>query len=143
MTVGWILREKGRNVVTASVDSRLIDVIKLLAEKRIGAIVITDASHKIAGIISERDVVRTLAREGAEALDKPVSAFMTRKVLTCCEHHTVDWLMEQMTSGRFRHMPVVENGALAGVVSIGDVVKYKIMLAEAEAGLMRQYIATG
>lgn len=143
MTVGWILRDKGRGVVTALPDTPLLDVIKLLSDKKIGAIVVVDGARKIQGIISERDVVTTLAEKGAAALDMPVSAFMTRSVVTCSEHHSVDWAMGEMTAHRFRHIPVVDRGGLNGIISIGDVVKYKLAMAEAEAAQMREYIATG
>jgi CBS domain-containing protein len=143
MTVGWILKDKGRHVVSSLPETPLTEIIKLLAKHRIGAIVITDAEHKIMGILSERDIVRMFAREGASILHRPVADLMTRTVSTCTEHHSVDWVMSEMTAGRFRHMPVTDKGCLAGLVSIGDVVKYKLAIAEAEAAHMRQYIATG
>jgi CBS domain-containing protein len=143
MTVGWILREKGRHVVSTLPETPLAEVIRLLAEHRIGAIVVTDAGHKIMGIISERDIVRSLAEEGASILSRRVADAMTRTVSTCTDHHSVDWVMGEMTAGRFRHMPVTDRGCLAGLVSIGDVVKYKLALAEAEAAYMREYIAAG
>lgn len=143
MTVGWILRQKGRHVVSALPDTPLGDVLKSLAKNRIGAVVITDSNHKIVGIISERDVVRILAEDGSSALTRKAADVMTRTVVTCTDHHSVDWVMGEMTANRFRHMPVVEMGRLSGIVSIGDVVKYKLAMAEAEADQMRQYIATG
>jgi CBS domain-containing protein len=143
MTVAWILKEKGRNVVSALSNASVEEIITLLAKKRIGAVVIVDEIHRVLGIISERDIVRILATQGAAALGEPVGEHMTRPVVTCSEHHSIDWLMEQMTSRRFRHVPVMEKDRLAGIVSIGDVVKFKVALAESEAAQMRQYFAAG
>lgn len=143
MTVAAILNEKGRNVVTANPGDLLADVCAVLAEKRIGAIVVTDRSAGAKGIMSERDVVRAIAREGAAALAKPVSTFMTREVVSCSEEDTNATLMAKMTEGKFRHMPVLRGNRLVGIVSIGDVVKRRIAEAEFEAQAMREYIATG
>jgi CBS domain-containing protein len=143
MTVAWILKEKGRNVVSALSNASVAEIITLLAKNRIGAVVIVDETHRVLGIISERDIVRILATQGAAAMSEPVREHMTRPVVTCSEHHSIDWLMEQMTSRRFRHMPVTEKDRLAGIVSIGDVVKFKLALAESEAAQMRQYFAAG
>jgi CBS domain-containing protein len=114
----------------------------LLAEKRIGAALILGADHRIAGILSERDVVRALAEGGAAALDLPVSRTMTRKVETCSEGEAVSSIMERMTVGKFRHMPVVDQGRLVGVISIGDVVKHRVHEMEHESRAMRDYIQT-
>jgi CBS domain-containing protein len=143
MTVAWILKEKGRNVVSTLGGTTVEEVITLLAKNRIGAVVVVDETDRVLGIISERDIVRILATQGASALTEPVGEHMTRPVITCAEHHTIDWLMEEMTSRRFRHLPVAENERLAGIVSIGDVVKFKLALAESEAAQMRQYFAAG
>lgn len=143
MTVAAILKEKGRNVVTANQDDTVGQVCAMLAEKRIGAIVVTDGSEAPTGIVSERDMVRAIARDGAAALEKPVSSIMTREVVPCGEEDTNASLMERMTQGKFRHMPVVKDGRLVGIVSIGDVVKRRIAEAEFEAQAMRDYIATG
>jgi CBS domain-containing protein len=143
MTVAWILKDKGRNVVSALPSASVNEVITLLAKNRIGAVVIADELDRVLGIISERDIVRILATQGVAALDESVGEHMTRPVVTCSEHHTIDWLMEEMTSRRFRHMPVAEQNRLAGIVSIGDVVKFKLALAESEAAQMRQYFAAG
>ena len=116
--------------------------MRLLAEKRIGAAPILGADRRIAGIISERDVVRALAERGAAALDEPVSRTMTRKVETCDEGETVTNLMERMTAGKFRHMPVVDQGRLVGIVSIGDIVKHRVQEMERESVAMRDYIMT-
>jgi CBS domain-containing protein len=142
MTVGIILAAKGRGSVTIEPNSTLADAIKLLAEKRIGAALILGADHRIAGIISERDIVRALAERGAGVLNEPVSQTMTRKVETCNENEPVVNIMERMTAGKFRHMPVVDQGRLVGVVSIGDIVKHRVQEMERESGAMRDYIMT-
>jgi CBS domain-containing protein len=143
MTVSWILKEKGRNVISVLPTATLNEVVTSLAKNRIGAIVIVDEMHKVLGIISERDIVRILATQGAAALNEPVAEHMTHPVVTCNEHDRIDWLMEQMTSRRFRHIPVTDQGRLSGIVSIGDVVKFKLQLAESEAAQMRQYFVAG
>lgn len=142
MTVAAILTDKGRDVITATPEQTLAELCALLTEKRIGAIVVHDPADAIVGILSERDIVHALAARGTEALSLPASAFMTAKVVTCSEEETIIEVMERMTRGRFRHMPVVRNGALIGVVSIGDLVKFRIEQAEREAEEMRSYIAT-
>jgi CBS domain-containing protein len=143
MNVATILKAKGRAVSTARPDTTLVDIAQKLAAKRIGAIVIIGDSGKVAGIISERDLVRTIAERGIEALNLPVAEIMTRNVVTCEEQTRIDELMEQMTRGRFRHMPVVEDGALVGIISIGDVVQNHVAEVEMEVSAMRGYLATG
>lgn len=143
MTVAKILNEKGRLVLTVGQDDTIESTAKMLADKRVGAIVIADSDRHVIGIISERDVVRAIARGGASALSQKVEAFMTRDVITCHEEDTIAKLMELMTDGKFRHLPVVQDGILAGIISIGDVVKRRIAVAEFEAQQMREYIATG
>ncbi len=142
MTVGIILAAKGRDVVTVEPGVSLAEAVRLLAGKRIGAALILGADRRIVGIISERDIVRALAEGGAAALNEPVSGTMTRKVETCNESETVASIMERMTAGKFRHMPVVDQGRLVGVVSIGDVVKHRLHQMETESGAMRDYIMT-
>lgn len=142
MTVKSILEGKGHDVFTFGPNEKLSDAIKLLADHRIGALVITNGDRKIVGILSERDVVRVIAREGAAALDQPVRVVMTPKVNICNENHTVHELMEIMTRGRFRHLPVEKDGRLDGIISIGDVVKRRIEDAEREAEDIKTYIAT-
>jgi CBS domain-containing protein len=142
MTVGIILAAKGRDVVTIDPGASLAEAVRLLAEKRIGAALILGADRRIVGIISERDVVRALAEGGAAALEQPVSRTMTRKVETCNESDTVSSIMERMTAGKFRHMPVVDQGRLIGVVSIGDIVKHRLQEMEHESVAMRDYIMT-
>lgn len=141
MTVASILNEKGREVTTEQPATSLREICAILCTRGIGAIVITDDNDRIVGIISERDVVRAVSKDGVEALDKPVSAYMTKNVETCDGQETVNSVMARMTGGRFRHVPVVQGGKLAGLVSIGDVVKHRIAQIEREAEDMRNYIA--
>lgn len=142
MTVKSILDEKGRDVVTLGPDATLAEAVGVLAEKRIGALVVTDGDARILGILSERDIVRVIGEAGADALARKVSAVMTAKVTTCRETHTVNHVMEVMTRGRFRHLPVEKGGRLDGIVSIGDVVKRRIETAVREVDQIREYIAT-
>ncbi len=142
MQVGQILRNKGRDVVALPSEATLSEAARLLANKRIGALVVKDRNGAPCGILSERDVVRAVAAESVAALARPVSAYMTREVATCTELDTVEELMEMMTQGRFRHVPVLdENKQLCGLVSIGDVVKMHIEETVREAASLRQYIA--
>jgi CBS domain-containing protein len=142
MTVKEILSHKGTDVVTADPHASIADAVKLLAARRIGAVVVTGADRRIVGILSERDIVRALAEKGAGALAAPVAEVMTRKVDTCSLAQTVSELMEQMTSGKFRHVPVVEQGRLAGIISIGDVVKSRVQEMEQESAALKDYIRT-
>ena len=142
MTVARILAEKGREVFTTQPHRTLKEVIDLLAAKGVGAVVVADASMSVLGILSERDVVRVIAQHGAAALDDPVSSHMTPKVTTVTRDDTIDHLMETMTEGRFRHLPVVEDGRLIGIVSIGDVVKRHVSAIDSERQALREYIAT-
>jgi CBS domain-containing protein len=141
MNVVAILKQKGRAVTTASPSTTLLDVAGKLASKRIGAVVIVGARGEVSGIISERDIVRSLSELGPDCLKKPVSDCMTRQVVTCQETDTLDELMAMMTARRFRHLPVVTDGALVGIISIGDVVKHHAAEVEMEATAMRDYIA--
>lgn len=143
MHVAQILKEKGRAVETVRTDASVLDVTTRLAAKRIGAIVVLGRDGGVAGIISERDVVRVIGTSGIAALEWPVTEVMTRTVVTCREVDTIDGLMATMTSHRFRHMPVVEDGELVGIVSIGDVVKHRVAEVELEATAMRDYISAG
>ena len=142
MTVKAILDAKGHDVFTLGPNATLKEAIQVLADNRIGALVVTGADRKIVGILSERDIVRTLSNDGAEALDQHVRSCMTAKVKVCNERHTVNEVMEIMTRGRFRHLPVEKDGRLDGIVSIGDVVKRRIEDVEKEAEEIRTYIAT-
>jgi CBS domain-containing protein len=143
MNVAAILKSKGKGVITTTPDTSLLDVAKLLDQHVIGCIVVEGEDGKVAGIVSERDIVRAVGQSGAKVLKDPVSTYMTRTVVTAREADTIDRLMSEMTTHHFRHMPVVERGRLIGLVSIGDVVKMRIAEAEMEAAAMRQYIATG
>ena len=143
MNVAAILKQKGREVFTTTPDTSLLDITKLLGLHGIGCVVITGIEGKVVGIVSERDVVREIARAGSRVLKEPVETCMTKIVVTCREADTIDRIMAEMTAHRFRHMPVVERGRLSGIVSIGDVVRMRIAEAEMEAAAMREYIATG
>ena len=140
MNVALILRQKGRAVTTVSPGATLLEVADKLAAKRIGAIVVIGVRGEVAGIVSERDIIRALATVGATCLTQPVAEIMTRQVVTCRETDTLDELMAMMTARRFRHLPVVTDGALVGIVSIGDVVKHHVAEVEMEATAMRDYI---
>lgn len=142
MTVACILAEKGDSVVTIAPERTLDEAIHLLAEKGIGAIVVSRGGREVAGILSERDIMRALAQHGGGAFDQPIARFMTEKVTTCTRHTSVEDVMETMTNGRFRHLPVCEDGLLVGLVSIGDIVKRRIAVVEAEHQAMRDYITT-
>jgi CBS domain-containing protein len=142
MSVRAILNYKGYAVATITAEATLAQAVTRLAEKRIGALVVSGPVEEVAGILSERDVVRALAEHGAQALERPVADFMTRKVATCTPEDTVADLMQQMTEGRFRHVPVIEHGRLEGIVSIGDIVKYRVAEMERESEALRDYIRT-
>jgi CBS domain-containing protein len=142
MIVKNILAGKRGNVVTIEPTADLAEAVKLLAERRIGAVVILGADHHIVGILSERDIVRALAVAGPTALNEPVGKVMTRNVTTCSEDDTIVGLMGRMTTEKFRHIPVVEQGKLIGIVSIGDVVKNRVDEIEQESKALRDYIRT-
>jgi CBS domain-containing protein len=142
MTVKAILSRKGNDVITIEPTVTLSAAVKTLAEHRIGAVVVVGADGQVAGILSERDIVRALAQRGPTALEEPVGQVMTRKVVTCTESDTVAELMERMTQGKFRHLPVIERGRLAGLVSIGDVVKHRLGEMELESNALKEYILT-
>ena len=141
MTVAAILAEKGRDVLTTVAATSVADAVGLLAKHRVGALVVIDG-ERLAGVISERDIVRALAASGGDALQTPIGSIMTRAVVTCAETETVNDVMTRMTSARIRHLPVLTDGRLAGIISIGDVVKARIEQVEREAEEMRAYIAT-
>jgi len=142
MIVDRILSIKGRKVVTIEPDRTIGEAARTLSERRIGALLVTDARWPVLGILSERDIVKAVSAHGAAALDKPISGFMTEKVVTCTTQTSITDVMEVMTQGKFRHVPVVEEGSLLGIVSIGDVVKHRLEEIEAEAQAIRDYIAT-
>ncbi|MTI19362.1 CBS domain-containing protein [Rhodobacteraceae bacterium RKSG542] len=140
MTVSAVLGAKGRDVLTKPATERVGDICSELTERKIGAIVICDSPGVIAGIVSERDIVRAVATSGASVLEQEVSTIMTKEVVTCTEGETITAVMAKMTQGRFRHMPVVKDGKLEGIISIGDVVKHRIAEVEHEAELLKAYI---
>jgi CBS domain-containing protein len=142
MNVEHILSEKGREVFTIAPDLTLAEAARTLSERRIGALVVSDAGSPVLGILSERDIVRALAVKGPSALEEPVSGYMTGQVVTCTSHTAINDLMETMTRGKFRHVPIVENGRLIGLVSIGDIVKFRVAEIESESRALREYIAT-
>jgi CBS domain-containing protein len=142
MSVKAILEQKGHDVFTLGPNEKLSEAVRILAEHRIGALVVTNGDRKIVGIISERDIVRVIGKEGAGALEQTVRQVMTPKVKICNEDHSVNEVMEIMTRGRFRHLPVEKDGHLDGIISIGDVVKQRIEDVEREAEQIRSYIAT-
>jgi CBS domain-containing protein len=141
--IGQILKSKGRGVTTARPDDSIREIALQLASRKIGAVIIIGEGGKVAGIISERDIIRLIAEHGADALAMPAKDGMTREVISCTRESTLDQIMETMTKGRFRHLPVIEDGALAGIISIGDVVKYHTAEVELEVTAMRGYLATG
>ncbi len=153
MTVNDILSQKGNHVLTIEPAATLAEAVELLARRRIGALVVTGADRRIVGIISERDIVRVLDEKGRdivrvldekgpEVLGAPVAETMTRKVVTCTQTESIAEIMERMTGGKFRHVPVVEQGRLVGIISIGDVVKARLSELEHEHDALRDYIRT-
>ena len=141
MTIAAILKHKGYDVAAVRPDMSIADVARLLAGRRIGAVVVQDAAERLLGILSERDIVGALASSGARALDMTAGQLMTREVRTATPHTTVDEAMGMMTAGRFRHLPVTEHDALIGIVSIGDVVKVRLMQQEHEVDSLKAYVA--
>ncbi|MEP0708746.1 MAG: CBS domain-containing protein [Parvibaculum sp.] len=142
MNVATILKAKGSDVATVNPTVTLGEVATLLSERRIGAVVVMQ-DRKVLGIVSERDIVKAVARNGGEALTAQVRDVMTSRITTCSLNDSVDELMDSMTMGRFRHLPVIEDGELAGIISIGDVVKHRIAETVMETEAMRLYIANG
>ncbi|MEM1377756.1 MAG: CBS domain-containing protein [Pseudomonadota bacterium] len=140
MTVSAILQTKGGSVHTISSSISVMDAVTQLREHKVGALIACDDGSTIAGILSERDIVRAIAQFGASALEKPISELMTRDVVTCTEQTTARQMMEIMTEGRFRHCPVVRDEELVGIVSIGDVVKRRIADMQREADDIKSYI---
>lgn len=140
MNVKTILALKGNSVTTIEPTATLERAVALLAKHRIGALVVLGADQRIIGILSERDIVRAFADLGASALTTPLAQIMTRKVVTCSEADTVAAIMELMTTGKFRHVPVLEQERLVGIVSIGDIVKHRLWVMEQESAALREYI---
>jgi CBS domain-containing protein len=141
MTVRAILDTKGHQIMSVPPDAKMADAIKLLSERRIGAVLVM-SQGRIDGILSERDIVRVLGERGAVVLDEPVSNVMTRKVVNCQPNDTVGAIMEMMTLGKFRHLPVLDGDRVVGLISIGDVVKWRVQEYENEQEALRTYIKT-
>lgn len=142
MTVARILARKGRAVATAEPHATVREVVDILADKHIGALIIADASGTLLGIVSERDVVRAISKDGCDALDHPVSQHMTKQVVVAHEQDGVLEIAQKMSTGRFRHMPVVTDGRIVGIVSTGDAVKYRLEQLQRDQDALREYIAT-
>lgn len=143
MNVAQILKQKGNRIISLPLDARIGEAAGVLSSEGIGALMILDRAGKVAGILSERDVVRAVANHGMEAVALPVTEVMTANVIFCKPADSIDRLMAEMTQRRFRHLPVMDQGRVIGIVSIGDVVKNRIAETEAEAESLRQYIAAG
>lgn len=142
MLIAHVLRDKGAAVHTIRAEAALEDAARELDHKRVGALVIIADGGEIAGVVSERDIVREVARRGADCLGDAVKTVMSRDVVTARPNETIDECLARMTDRRIRHLPVVEHGQLGGIVSIGDLVKHRIAAVEAEAAAMQAYIAT-
>jgi CBS domain-containing protein len=142
MRVEDILREKGRDIVAVAEEVTLLSALEVMKDKRIGAVLVTDKAGAVCGILSERDVARDLPEFGASILEKPVGTLMTKDVISCQSSDTIAKIMTLMTESRIRHLPVINDGVLEGLISIGDVVKYRIKEAENEADALRNYITT-
>jgi CBS domain-containing protein len=140
MSIKSILSTKGDNVVTIEPAATLEVAVNTLTQQRIGALVVLGPDRRVTGIVSERDIIRALAQHGADVLKQPIAQVMTRKVATCTQGETVATIMETMTNGRFRHIPVVEQDRLVGIISIGDVVKHRLKEMEQESAALRDYI---
>ena len=141
MTVRAILDTKGHQIMSVPPDAAMSEAIKLLSERRIGAVLVM-SEGRIEGILSERDIVRVLGERGASVLEEPVSSVMTRKVVNCRPNDTVSAIMEMMTLGKFRHLPVLDGERVVGLISIGDVVKWRVQEYENEQEALRTYIKT-
>jgi len=140
MKLAVILKNKPAPIISVKPENTITEVVKVLAEKRIGAVLVIDSAEKLVGILSERDIVRTLAKHAAGTFDMTASQLMTPNPTTTSPHNTVAEAMEIMSDGRFRHLPVVDNGKLVGLVSIGDVVKARIDQQEHEVDSLRAYV---
>lgn len=140
MRISDIVKSKGDHVVTVRSDATVSDLLRLLAEHQIGAVVVSDDGESVHGIVSERDIVRSLNDAGAGLLEQPVDAIMTREVQTCAPDIGIADLAATMTQHRFRHVPVVQDDRLVAIVSIGDVVKHRIDALQAERDQLSAYI---
>ena len=141
MTVRTILDTKGHHILSIEPEEKLSAAVKILGERKIGAVLVM-SNGGVEGILSERDIVRVVGERGASVLDEPVSEVMTRKVVSCRESDTVAAIMEMMTNGKFRHLPVLEGDRVVGLISIGDIVKWRVQEYENEQEALRQYIKT-
>jgi CBS domain-containing protein len=142
VNVKTILSTKGGDVISIEPTATLETAVKTLAKHRIGALLVLGPDRRVVGILSERDIVRALGEQGADVLTMPLAQVMTRKVVTCGETETVGTLMERMTAGKFRHVPVVEQDQVVGIISIGDVVKHRLHETDQESAALRDYIQT-
>jgi CBS domain-containing protein len=143
MTIAAILKDKGNKVSHVAPEATIAEVAHVLAEHRIGAVVVCGLRGELLGILSERDIVRALAGHGASTLDLHAEELMTGHVTTATSHTTAQEAMQMMTAGRFRHLPVMEQGRLVGLVSIGDVVKARMMAQDCEVDSLKAYVAGG
>ena len=141
MTVAAILKHKGYKVVTVEPGATIAEVAEVLSERRLGAVLVVDEAERLLGIVSERDIVQCLGQHGARTLEMAAADLMTRSIQTATPSMSVGQAMEAMTAGRFRHLPVVEHGVLVGLVSIGDVVKARIMQQAHEVDSLKAYVA--
>ena len=141
MSIGRLLQEKGRMVLTVPPRATLQVAIDLLATQHVGSLVVVDAFGAMLGIVSERDVVRAIAKRGGRALDDVVANYMTVDVTTASEADDVDTVLQSMNDGRFRHVPIVDGARLVGIVSQGDAIKYRLSEMEVEHTAFRQYIS--
>ncbi|MDA0655374.1 MAG: CBS domain-containing protein [Proteobacteria bacterium] len=143
MRVDVILRHKGNDVFSISPERTVQEAANLLTKNKIGALLVRDQDGAILGVLSERDVLGGIAANKGHVLSKPVSALMTSRIVTCSPLDTLDDIMDVMTNKRIRHIPVMEDGELKGIVSIGDVVKHRMSEIETESDALRQYISVG
>lgn len=143
MHVSAIIGGKGNAVYTAEPGQMISDIVDVIANRKVGALVVVDTAGQVCGVISERDVIDALAHDGAGVLSRPVKDYMSTGVVTCAMEDTVNHLMALMTKRRIRHLPVIVEGRLAGIISIGDVVKFRIAEAEAETDALKSYITSG
>ena len=141
MTVRAILDTKGHHILSVEPEAKLSAAVKILGERKIGAVLVM-SNGGVEGILSERDIVRVLGERGASVLDEPVSEVMTSKVVSCRQSDTVSAIMEMMTKGKFRHLPVLEGDRVVGLISIGDIVKWRVQEYENEQEALQQYIKT-
>lgn len=143
MFVSDILSRKGTTIFTVVPATSVAEIAQQLSARRIGSVLVLDVEGSVAGIVSERDLVRALARHGAKALELEARQVMTREVVTCDPDDSIDGVMQTMTEGRFRHIPVVRHGELLGLVSIGDVVKARLEETRHETEALKAYIVAG